>query len=144
MYIYFLAKPWKKSNKIIDLDFSDKPSITIEEYPNENMARIVLCTSHPEYMIWWDGQIKEEPIHKYHTMGEGFHRWHDIKPLSKTFSDEFTATWWLVRRFVAWTAKIPDKHLPPIEKGIMNEDAQKILSENIFWDGTIVNQMKNI
>ena len=144
LYTYYLVGPWEKTDHRIDMDLAKKASITAETYPNENKARILLCTSHPEYMIWWDGEIKEEPVHKYHTMGEGFHRWHDIKPLSKTLSDEFTATWWLVRRFVAWTAKIPDKHLPPIEKGIMNEDVQKILSENIFWDGTIVNQMKNI
>lgn len=144
LYTYYLVGPWEQTDHRIDMDLAKKASITTEIYPNENKARILLCTSHPEYMIWWDGHITEEKGGNYHTMGEGFHRWHDIKPVSKSLVDEFTATWWLVRRFVAWTAKVPDKHLPPIEKGIMKEDAQKILSENIFWDGSLVNQMKNI
>jgi len=144
LYTYYLMGPWQQTNRRIDMDLAKKASITTEIYPNENKARILLCTSHPEYMIWQEGQIKEEPEKEFHTIGEGFHRWHDIKPLSRTFVDEFTATWWLVRRFVAWTAKVPNHHLPPREKGILNEEAQKILSENIFWDGTIVNQMKNI
>ena len=144
LYTYYLVGPWEQTDHQIDMDLENKASITAETYRNENKARILLCTAHPEYMIWWDGQILEEPMKEYHTMGEGFHRWHDIKPLSKTLVDEFTATWWIVRRFVAWTAKIPDDHLPPIEPGKMNEEAQKILLENIFWDETIVNQMKNI
>ncbi|MDG6219027.1 MAG: hypothetical protein QCI00_06265, partial [Candidatus Thermoplasmatota archaeon] len=77
-------------------------------------------------------------------MGDGFHRWHDIRPLSKDLIEEFTATWWIVRRFVAWTAKVPDEDLPPIEKGVITPNAQIILSENIFWNETLLNQLKNI
>ena len=144
LYTYYLVGGWEKTNHRIDMDLAKKASITTEIYPNDQKGRILLCTSHPEYMIWFDGQIKEEPVKKGTVMGEGFHRWHDIRPLSKDAADEFTATWWIVRRFVAWAAKIPDDHLPPIEKGTLNKDAQKILSENVFWDKTLLNQMKNI
>ncbi len=144
LYSYYLSGPWKKTSHQIDMDLSNKPSITTEIYPNEKKGRILLCTSHPEYMIWYDGHIKEETMEKDHVMGEGFHRWHDIKPLSNDLVEEFTATWWIVRRFAAWAAKVPDEELPPIEKGKITKDAQKILSENIFWDNTLLNQMKNI
>ncbi|MFH1013643.1 MAG: hypothetical protein V1769_03935 [Thermoplasmatota archaeon] len=144
LYTYYLAGPWEKTHRRIDTDLAKKASITTEIYPNEHKGRILLCTSHPEYMIWWDGHIEEEPEVKDHMMGEGFHRWHDIRPLSKDLIDEFTATWWIVRRFVAWAAKVPDDHMPPIEKGAIDEKAQRILSENVFWDNTLLNQMKNI
>ena len=144
MYIYFLAKPWKKSNKIIDLDFSGKPSITIEEYPNENKARIVLCTSHPEYMVWWDGYLTEVKANKEVCIGTGFHKWENVKPFSINLIDEFTYTWWVLRRLAAWAGKVPDKEMPPIEKGKITEMAKKIINENIYWDKTLINQMKNI
>jgi len=144
MYIYFFAKSWKKSDKIIDLDFSDKPSITVEEYPNKNKARIVLCTSHPEYMIWWEGYITEVKENKEVCMATGFHKWKDVKPFSIDLIDEFTYTWWVLRRFAAWAGKVPDKEMPPIEKGEINKIAKKIIKENIYWDKTLINQMKNI
>jgi hypothetical protein len=144
MYIYFFAKPWKKSDKIIDLDFSCKPSITIEEYPNEHKGRIVLCTSHPEYMIWWDGYITEVKETKEVCLGTGFHKWKEVKPFSNDLIDEFTYTWWIVRRFAAWAGKVSDKEMPPIEKGKINEIAKKIIKENIYWDKTLITQMKNI
>jgi len=145
LYTYYLAKPWKKSKKKIILDFSEKPSITSEIYPNENKARIILCTSHPEYMIWWDGKIVERPeSEKNICLGTGFRNWVDIKPLSKTLREEFTYTWWIVRRMVAWVSKVDDDCLPPIEKADIDKEAKKIIKENILWDKTIVNQMKNI
>jgi hypothetical protein len=144
MYIYFFAKSWKKSNTIINLEYSGKPSITLEEYPNENKARIALCTSHPEYMIWWDGYITEVKENNETCIGTGFHKWKDVKPFSKNLIDEFTYTWWVLRRLAAWTGKIPDKEMPPIEKGKINEIAKKIIKENIYWDKTLLNQMKNI
>jgi hypothetical protein len=144
MYAYFLAGNWEKSNKIVDLDFSDKPSITAEIYPNENKGRIILCTSHPEYMIWWDGHIEEADSSGFNCLATGFHQWKNIKPLSKTLQDELTYTWWIVRRITAWAAKIKDGELPPIEKGEINEGAKQIIEKNIFWDGTIIDQMQNI
>lgn len=144
MYIYFFAKSWKKSNKIINLEYSGKPSITLEEYPNENKARIALCTSHPEYMIWWDGYITEVKENNETCIGTGFHKWKDVKPFSKNLIDEFTYTWWVLRRLAAWAGKVPDKEMPPIEKGKINDIAKKIIKENVYWDRTLLNQMKNI
>ena len=144
MYAYFLAKPWKKSDKYIKLNFSDKPSITTEIYPNENKGRILLCTSHPEYMIWWGGHIEERPESNDVCLGTGFRKWRDIEPLSETVRDELTYTWWVVRRFTAWAAKVPDEEMPPIEKGEINKNAKEILKTNIFWDGSLEDQMKNI
>jgi hypothetical protein len=143
LYAYYLAGPWEKTNKKIIMDMSNKPSITSEIYPNKNKGRILLCTSHPEYMIWYNGIIKEIDK-KVDGIGYGFHKWENIDKLSKELIDEFTNTWWIVRRFTAWAAKIPDNQLPPIEKGIINDEAKKILSENVFWDGTLKNQMFNI
>ena len=64
--------------------------------------------------------------------------------LSKTLSDELTYTWWVVRRMVAWAGKVEDDYMPPIERGEINEKAQELIKKNIFWDGTLVNIIKNI
>jgi hypothetical protein len=142
-YSYLLAKPWKKSNKIIDLNLSNKPAISTEIYPNENKARILLCTAHPEYMIWWRGFIEELDEAKNNCLANGFRKWKEINPLSKTVRDELTYTWWIVRRFTAWVAKIPDNELPPIEKGKINEKSKELIKQNVFWDGTLINQIEN-
>ena len=132
------------SNKKIELDFANKPSLTAEIYPNNNKGRILLCSAHPEYMIWWGGKIEEEDDSGFNCLADGLHRWKDIASLTKTLEDELTHTWWIVRRIVAWTAKVQDNHLPPICKGKITEKVKPIISENIFWDGSLINQMKNI
>jgi hypothetical protein len=142
-YAYFLAGDWVSSDKTIDLNFSNKVSMTAEIYPNNNQGRILLCTSHPEYMIWWDGAIEEVDSNVFHCLATGLHRWRNIRPLSKDVIDEMTHTWWIVRRFVAWAAKVPDNHLPPIEKEKNLEKTKDLISE-IFYDGDILCQMKNI
>ncbi len=144
LYTYYLAKPWRKSDKILNLDYPNKPSITSEIYPNQNKARIMLCTSHPEYMIWWGGHIREVKEDGNNCIGYGFHRWEEINPLSKTCVEELTYTWWIVRRMTAWAAKVSDEELPPIEKQEINEKIKELLKKNIFWDGTLKNQMDNI
>ena len=141
---FFLAKPWKKSDKIINLNLANKACMTAEVYPNENMGRILLCTAHPEYMIWRDGYIEEVEETNETCLATGLHQWKDIKPLSKTLQEELTNTWWVVRRITAWAGKVPDKNLPPIKLGEINRDAKEIISENIIWDGSLENQMKNI
>jgi hypothetical protein len=144
LYTFYLAKPWKRTNRIIDLNLSNKPAITAEVFPNENKARIILCTAHPEYMIWWNGFIDEVKDDKNSCLANGFHKWKDIKPLSESLRDELTYTWWLVRRFTAWAAKVPDNDLPPIQKGEINEEARDIIKQNVFWDGSLINLMDNI
>ena len=44
----------------------------------------------------------------------------------------------------AWAAKVPDDHMPPIEKGEINDKAQEIIKKNIYWDGTLIDIIKNI
>jgi len=144
MYTYYLAGDWEKTDEIINLNYSNKPSITAEIYPNKNKGRIILCTSHPEYMIWYGGYIEEVDDTDFNYIGKGFYQWKNIDPLSVTLREEFTYTWWVVRRFAAWAAKIPDNHLPPIEKGKITKKAKKIIKGNIYWDGTLIDQMKNI
>jgi len=144
LYTYYMAGNWKLTDKIIKLDYSNKPSITAEIYPNENEGRILLCTSHPEYMIWWDGYIVEMENKGFNCLGTGLHKWEGIAPLSRTSNKELIYNWWMVRRFVAWAAKVPDDHLPPINgKEIMKKEIS-IISENIFWNDSLFNQMKNI
>jgi hypothetical protein len=144
LYAYFMATGWRITNQIINLDYADKPSITTEIYPNENKGRILLCTSHPEYMVWWDGHITEMKEIPSPCLATGLYKWEGIKPLSPDAEKELTHTWWMVRRFVAWAAKVPDEDLPPIEKVILTKEHQAILSKNVFWDGSLKNQMENI
>jgi hypothetical protein len=144
MYTYFLAGDWKKSNKIINLNYSNKPSITAEIYPNENKGRILLCAAHPEYMIWRGGHIEEVDDSDFNCIANGFHQWKNIKKLSEKTPDELSYTWWIVRRIVAWAAKVPDNHLPPIEKGKITEKDWEILSKRIFWDGRLISQIREI
>lgn len=144
MYTFYLAGDWELTDKLIELNFSNKACMTAEIYPNENKGRIFLCAAHPEYMIWWGGHIEEVDDSGFNCIADGFHRWKNIAPLSKTLEDELTQSWWIVRRIVAWAAKIQDNHLPPICKGKITEKEKPILSKNIFWDGSLINQMKNI
>ncbi|MCK4365179.1 MAG: hypothetical protein KAW45_03960 [Thermoplasmatales archaeon] len=144
LYAFFLSGNWKKTEKLIELDLSNKPCMTSEIYPNENKGRIILSTPHPEYMIWWGGNIEEVPDTKNNDMAHGFHKWKNIKPLSKTLADELTYTWWIVRRMTAWAAKIPDDHMPSITKEIIKEKTQEIINDNIYWDGSLIDQMNNI
>lgn len=144
VYAFYLAGKWEKTNRKIKMNLQRRPSITAEIYPNENAGRILLCTSHPEYMIWWGGTIEEVEEEACNCIGNGLHRWKHIDKISPDYKDEFTYTWWIVRRFVAWAAKVPDDKLPPIEKGIMTDKAKKILSSNVMWDGSLIDQMNNI
>ena len=144
MYTYFFAGDWEKTDYFLDLDFNGKPAITIETYPNEKQAQIVLCTAHPEYMIWWDGHIEEMNADQFHCLAYGLHQWRDIDLAQKDFIKNLTYTWWLVRRMTAWAANIPADHLPPREKEEKNEKISNILNKNIFWDETIEDQIQNI
>ena len=144
LYSYFFAGDWKPSNKLIELNFSNKASMTAEIYPNKNNGRIILCTGHPQYMIWWGGKIEEVNNTGFKCIATGFHQWKQIAPLSKEAIDEFTHSWWIVRRMVAWAAKIPDKDMPPIIKGQLTEKSKKFLSSKVYWDGTILHQISNV
>jgi putative intracellular protease/amidase len=143
LYTYYMAGNWSRTDKIIELDYADKPCITTEIYPNENKGRILLCAAHPEYMIWWGGHITDDINNQSTCLGIGLHKWKDIATLSKYAHKELTHTWWMVRRFVAWVAKVQDDHLPPIQKEEFI-DEKSVLLKNVFWDGSMQNQMENI
>jgi hypothetical protein len=72
------------------------------------------------------------------------YQWEDIAPLTKTGIPELTYTWWMVRRFTAWAAKVPDTHLPPHDKENLSEKDYAFLAKDIFWDKTLLGQMNNI
>ena len=147
IFTFYLAGPGESTKKIIHLNQGNKPCITAEIYPNEHKGRILLSTLHAEYMIWHGGHIQQVTPSKTICIGSGFHQWNDIEPLSDTYIDEITCNWWILRRFVAWVAKVPDHHLPTQENGIVPEKAEKIkeiIKKNIVWDGTAFHQMKNI
>jgi hypothetical protein len=143
LYTYFFAGKWELTENVIKLDYSNKPCITAEVYPNDKKGRILLCTGHPEYMIWWNGRITERKSEEFPCLATGLYQWEDITPLSKDVSAELTHTWWMVRRFIAWAAKIPDQDIPPIEQVPLTQE-QSILTKNLFWDGSLKNQMENI
>jgi hypothetical protein len=94
-------------------------------------------------MVWWGGHIIESN-NKKNSLASGLHRWINIDSLSKTVEKELTHTWWIVRRLVAWAAKVDDDSLPPIICNENKKNIKKIVNENILWDGTIINQIKNI
>ncbi|MEM0492435.1 MAG: hypothetical protein QXS02_00530 [Candidatus Thermoplasmatota archaeon] len=144
MCTYFFAGNWVITNRVIESALAGRPAITAEIYPNENKGRIVLCTAHPEYMVWWGGRIEEHRNKKFICLADGLYRWTDIEPLSQSLDDEITHTWWIVRRLIAWVAKVPDEHLPPIEKQILSDEIKKTISKNIIWNRTILNVMENI
>jgi hypothetical protein len=108
------AEDWKMVDETVETNFSNKPFMTSEIYRNENQARIVRCTGHPEDNVWWGGHIEELDDTKNNNMYNGFHRWKDIIPEDETVEDEFSYNFWIIRRCVAWAAKIPDNDLPPV------------------------------
>jgi glutamine amidotransferase-like uncharacterized protein len=144
MLTYYFAGTWKPTNTFVKSDLANRPAITTEIYPNKNKGRITLCTSHPEYMIWYDGYIKENTDESFNCLATGFYQWKDVKPFTQPDDYQITHTWWLVRRLIAWTGKVPDSDLPPIEKQKLTSEQRKILKNNIYWNGTLYNQIKNI
>jgi len=113
MRVYCLAGDWEMQNTLLVTNFSGKPFWTAETYPNENEARIVKCTGHPEHNVWWGGHIVEEDTDD-DTLYEGLYHWEDIIPENQTIEDEFSYNYWTLRRSIAWAAKVPDNDLPPI------------------------------
>jgi len=144
LFCYYLAGNWKKTDKIIELDTANKPCMTAEIYPNEFGGRILLSTVHPEYLIWYGGHIKEKTDKDFNNIGSGFFRWEDINPLSDTLQDELTHNWWILRRMVAWAGKVPKEDMPPIDMGVINEEVQQSIIKNIYWDGSFIQQLRNI
>jgi hypothetical protein len=144
LYTFFLAGNWEPTDRSIELNYAKKASITAETYPNKNKGRILLCTTHPEYMVWWNGHITEMSKTPPTCLASGLHKWVDITPLSKDAISELTSTWWMVRRFVAWAAKVPNDQLPPIHKEARTQEIEFLVATHVFWDGSLYNQVENI
>ncbi len=109
------ASDWIKTEKIVKTNFSNRPFMVSEIYPNENEARIVRCTGHPEHNVWWGGHIQEKNDTNHNNLYEGFYRWENVTPEDETVEDEFNHTHWIVRRSIAWSSKnVPDSDLPPV------------------------------
>ena len=113
---YCFSSDWELlEDKPVKTNFSNKPFMTAEVYPNENHGRIVRCTGHPEHNVWWGGHIEEAEDNDCNNQYEAFYRWKEVKPEEKTVEDEFSYNHWIIRRSVAWASqKVPEDDLPPI------------------------------
>jgi glutamine amidotransferase-like uncharacterized protein len=143
MFTYYFAGNWVLTDRLIQSSLANRPCIVIEEYPNKNNGRIVLCALHPEYMVWWDGKIRERK-QKFMCLADGLYEWVNIGTLKKPIDNNLTHTWWVVRRFVSWAAKVPNEHMPPIEKQAINNDDLELIKNSIIWDRSLLNQMECI
>jgi len=112
--MYCFAEDWQKLDKIVETNYADKPFFTTEIYPNENKARIARCTGHVEHNVWWGGYIEDVEDTDHNNQYEAFYKWKDIIPENETEEDEFTYNYCIIRRSVAWAAKVTDNDLPPI------------------------------
>ncbi len=113
--IVVFAEDWKCTDKIVETSHANTPFMVSEIYPNENNARIVLCSGHPEMNVWWGGHIKEVEDNDHNNIYDGFHHWVDVTPENKTVQDEFSYNYWIIKRSVAWASqKVPDDDLPPV------------------------------
>jgi len=115
-YAFVYSEDWDMlEDKVIETDFANKPFMISEIYPNQNKARLVLCTGHPEMNVWWGGHIEEVEDTDHNTIFDGFHHWADTIPMDETTEDEFSYNYWIIRRSVAYASqKVPDNHLPSI------------------------------
>jgi len=113
-YAFFFAGDWKPTDELITINHSSKPCMTAEIYPNENKGRIFLCALHPEYSVWWGGHIENMADTNENCLAEALYRWVNMTPSNETSEDEITHNWWMIRRQVAWAAKVPENNLPPI------------------------------
>jgi len=104
----FKATDWEMTDKIIQIDRANKPFMTMEIYPNENLGRIILCAGHPEGRVWWGGHIEEAKDTSENNLFDSLHHWTDIVKMVDDYC------WWLFRREAAWAGKVPDNDLPPV------------------------------
>ena len=76
-------------------------------------ARIVLEGAHPDYPMYFGGQIEEAEDTKDNYLYKLYNRVNVI-PKDETPENETSYNWWIIRRQVAWAAKVPDNDLPPV------------------------------
>ena len=109
------AEDWEKTDKIIETHLANQPFMTMETYPNENKARIILCGGHPEALVLFGGNIREVDDTDSNSLIYGLYYYDNYSDFYNTPEDEFSYNWWIVRRNFAWVSKkVPDNHLPPV------------------------------
>jgi hypothetical protein len=141
---YYLTCDWDYTDTPIEMDLGNRPCMTAEIYPNENAGRIILSTVHAEYSIWWGGHIEKNDNESPNCIGSGLYQWKDIDSPSESMQKELTYNWWILRRMVAWCAKVKDEQLPPKELGEINQIVKQNIIQKLFWDGTKIHQYKSI
>jgi len=114
MNSFVFSGDWKKTDKLVETYVANKPFITAEIYPNENKARVVRCPGHPELLTWWGGCLQDVEDTDANNIYEGFHKLVGATPLDETVEDEMTYNYCIIRRIIAWEAKIPDNDLPSV------------------------------
>jgi len=108
-WIHYMATDWECSGNIIETHHAGKPFMTMETYPNENKARIILSSGHPEYKVWWGGEIINAEDTDNNKLWDGLHNWVNIS----SYKIDYNSC--IVRRHVAWVSKkVPDNDLPPV------------------------------
>jgi len=113
MFIY--SGDWEMTDELVETNYASKPIMTSEIYANENKARIVRCTGHPEHNVWWGGYMQDVEDTDHNNVYEAFYKWRDIIPETDTVEDEFSYNYCILRRSVAWTSqKVPDSDLPVV------------------------------
>jgi hypothetical protein len=112
--VYTHAGDWVQTTTVLQTNFSKKPFMTGEVYPNEQGARLLMCAGHPEYPVWWGGCIEEANDTAHNSLYDSLYYWTHILPENQTVEDEKTYNWWMVRRGAAWTAQVPENDLPPV------------------------------
>jgi hypothetical protein len=114
MRSWLFAEDWKKTDNIVETHVANKAFMTSEIYPNENKARIVRCSGHPELVTWWGGHLQDVADTDKNNLYDGFYKLEGATPLNETLEDESTYNYCIILRSVAWAAKVPDNDLPPV------------------------------
>jgi hypothetical protein len=108
------APDWEKLDTFVEVNQSNRPCIVSEIYPNENKGRMVLSAFHLVRNVWWGGHIQEQEDTDDNYIADDLFQLVDYIPFNQTPEDEKTHTWWMVRRQIAYAAKVADNDLPPV------------------------------
>jgi len=114
MKAFLFSSDWKKTDMVMRTNVSSKIFMSAEIYPNGNEARIVRCSGHPELKIFWGGHLEDANDTGANTLYEGFYYVAGTVPFNQTVEDERTYNYCIIRRVLAWEAKIPDDDLPAV------------------------------
>jgi hypothetical protein len=139
LHTFFLADGWRPSEGRVELDYSGRPAMTAEVYPNERQGRILLSAAHPQYPVWWGGRIRERTNDPCPSLASGLHQWVDLPPFTPR---HLTYTWWMVRRFTAWAAKVPDACMPPVQDQPVTPEVDALYAD--LFDTALLSKLKHI